>query len=234
MIPLKYLSDHFRKHVWVTRIFQQSPARIFPVFLLVLMIALPATAYSAPADSSYSTGLQLTSAGEYSRAVAAFDQAIAQEPAYFEAWNGKADALNRDGQYDLALQASDRTLAIRSSFSQGWINRGYILYNLGRYDEELLAYEKAITLDPDNAEAWFNRGYALAGMGRYDEALRSFDKVAAINTAYPNLEANRRIAEKNRDAATPFYIRYAVWILVAAIVLAYAGVLIYGRRTRKR
>ena len=46
-------------------------------------------------------------------------------------------------------------------------------------------------------------------MKRYDEAIAAFDKVKALQPDYPNLAANRRIAEQLRDAGTPVYIRYA-------------------------
>jgi len=124
------------------------------------------------------------------------------EPDYFEAWNGKADALNRAQQFNDALNASDRVLILKPDYVPGWINRGYILYNLGRYDEELKAYETAITLDPDSSEAWFNKGYSLASMKRYDEAITAFNKVQVLDPTYPNLAGNKQIAEQYRNATT--------------------------------
>ena len=91
----------------------------------------------------YDTGHALIASGNYTDAVLAFDHATAIEPGYFEAWNEKADALNRAKQYNDALEASDQTVLINPNYVQGWINRGYILYNLGRYDDELKAYERA-------------------------------------------------------------------------------------------
>lgn len=199
------------------------------VALCILLLAAPAAAYAPQAVSSYETGAELVRVGDYTGAMKAFDAAIALEPSYFEAWNGKADAFNRQQKYPEALNASDTALAISPAYARGWINRGYILYNLGRYDEELAAYERAAAIDPGNADAWFNRGYALAGSGQYDEAIRSFDRVAEINPGYPNLEANRRIAEKNREAATPFVVRYAVWIIPALLIAAYIAVVLYTR-----
>ena len=140
----------------------------------------------------------------YSEAIRVYDRAITVEPDYFEAWNGKADALNRAQKFTEALEASDRVLVLKPDYVQGWINRGYILYNLGRYDEELKAYETAITLDPASPAAWFNKGYSLAGMKRYDEAIAAFNKVQALDPAFPNLAANIRIAEQNRNATTSF------------------------------
>jgi len=148
----------------------------------------------------------------YTDAVHAFDHATAIDPGYFEAWNEKADGLNRAQQYNDALVASDQALALNPHHVAKWIDRGYVLYNLGQYADEVKAYERAIEIDPASAEAWFNRGYALAGVGRYDEAIQSFDRVAELNPGFPNLQANCHIAEKNRDASTPFIVKYAPWL----------------------
>ena len=168
----------------------------------------------------------------YSEALAAYDQAISLDRNNFNAWNGKADALNRARKFTEALAASDTALALEPSNTLGWINRGYILYNLGRYDDELKAYETAISLEPDNAQAWFNKGYSLAGMKRYDEAIAAFDNVQALQPDYPNLAANRRIAEQLRDAGTPVYIRYAPVIAgILLLLVVIGGYLIYRNKT---
>jgi len=193
-------------------------------------------------------GNTLLQSGNYSAAVSAYDHAIFLEPGYYEAWNAKADALNRAAYSDArfnqtvltgALAASNTSLSIDPVYTQGWINRGQILYNVGLfyenqvhdintsdeyYNDELLAYNKAIEIDPNNADAWFNKGFALGGMERYDEAIAAFDKVQSINPQYPRIAYYRTMAEQLRDAATPFYIRYA-FVIIAVIVVAAGAVL---------
>ena len=176
--------------------------------IILSCVCIPVSAYSSNATGWYDQGTALIKNKSYTDAVAVFDRAISSEPSYFEAWNGKADALNRAGNFSEALAASDTVIALNPDYVQGWINRGYILYNLGRYDEELNAYETAIRIDPKSAAAWFNKGYSLTGLKRYDEAIAAFDKVKELDPAFPNLEAKRRIAEQNRDAVTPFYVKY--------------------------
>jgi len=186
------------------------------VLLLIASIFLPVSAYSADATNVYNSGRNLTDSGNYTPAVAAYNQAVTLEPMYFEAWDGMADALNRNGQFNDALAASNHSLEINPAYVQGWINRGQILYNIGYwyedaahntviadslYAEQLTAFEKAIALDPNSAEAWFNKGYALAGMRRYDEAIAAFDQVNVIDPSYPNLQKNREIAVQLRDKA---------------------------------
>jgi tetratricopeptide (TPR) repeat protein len=186
---------------------------LFALFIIAF-ICIPVSAYSADATTLFNTGRNLTISGNYTAAVIAYNNAITLEPAYFEAWNGKADALNRNAQFTDALAASNRSLEINPDYVNGWINRGQILYNIGYenedvvhdmekanalYAEQLRAFEKAVSLDPNNAEAWFNRGYALAGMKRYDEAIDAFDRVKVIDPSYPNLQKNREIAVQLRD-----------------------------------
>jgi tetratricopeptide (TPR) repeat protein len=172
--------------------------------ILFSCIGIPVSAYSADAIGLFEQGNAFMKNKNYSEALLVYNNAITIEPDYFEAWNGKADALNREQKFTEALEASDRVLVLKPDYVQGWINRGYILYNLGRYDEELKAYETAITLDPASPAAWFNKGYSLAGMKRYDEAIAAFNKVQALDPTFPNLAGNIRIAEQNRNATTSF------------------------------
>jgi len=216
-------------------------SRQFPVYLraflaciVILVLCIPALAYSGDATGWYEQGNTFLAAENLTGATAAYDRAIAIEPEYFEAWDAKADALNRNGQFSDAKDASDRALAINPDYVQGWINRGQILYNIGYfyedqkqdlttaneyYNQQVLAFEKAITLDPGNADAWFNKAYALAGLKRYDEAIAAFDKVKEINPGYPKLAQNRQIAEQLRDRATPVYITYAPVLGIAVFLI---------------
>jgi tetratricopeptide (TPR) repeat protein len=207
---------------------------VVPLLLAILFLCTAAaTASSGDAVSLVAQGNALLATKNFTEAIAAYDQAISLDRYNFNAWNGKADALNRAGKYPEALAASDTALALEPSNTKGWINRGYILYDLGRYDDELKAYETAISLEPDNAKAWFNKGYSLAGLKRYDEAIAAFDKVQTLQPDYPNLAANRRIAEQLRDASTPVYIRYAPIVAGILVLLMIAGgYLIYRYKIR--
>jgi tetratricopeptide (TPR) repeat protein len=173
---------------------------IFAVIFLCCL-GIPVIAYSDDAKDFFEQGNTLVNEKNYREAIIAYDKAITLEPDYFEAWNGKADALNRAQQFTEALVVSDQALNLKPDYVQGWINRGYILYNLNRTDEELKAYETAIAINPGSPEAWFNKGYSLAGLERYDEAIAAFNKTELLDPAYPNLAANIRIAEQSRDAA---------------------------------
>jgi tetratricopeptide (TPR) repeat protein len=226
----------------------KSSAIVFALFFMMVVLAgMPASAYSGDATRWFNAGNVLIQSKNYSQAVDAFDHAIALDPSYYEAWDRKADALNRAGQFNNALTASSRSLEINPGFVRGWINRGQILYNIGYfyedqnydmtranefYNEQLYAYDKAIQIEPDNAEAWFNKGYALAGMKRYDEAIAIFDKVQSLDPKYPNLALSQKQVRVLRDTATPVYARYLLPVIGGILILILAaGVYFYKRRS---
>jgi len=122
---------------------------------------------------------------------------------------------------------------INSHYVRGWINRRYIFYNLGTYDDKLKVYDRAIDIDPQNIDVFFNLGYALTAMGRCDEANWPFNRVAELDPKYPNLSANRRIAEMNRDEATPFLVEYTPWIGISSLTIGGIGIWMYRWKKRK-
>ena len=216
------------------------------IIIIIFLFCIPVCGYSDEAVRWYDVGNAHIQSENLTFAAEAFDHAISLEPEYFEAWDAKADALNRAGEFSAALETSSRALDINPGYARGWINRGQILYNLGYYYEDqmnnpkkaneyyleqLLAFEKAIELDPKNAEAWFNKGYALAGMKQYDEAIAVFDKVQSLDPAYPNLNLSQKQARVLRDATIPFYVKFAVPLAGIFIIFLITGSIILWKRS---
>jgi len=187
--------------------------------LILTLVSMPVLAYSADAVRYYDQGNALLKAKDYPGAIAAFDNATAVEPGYYEAWNAKADALNKNKQYNVALTASDKAISLNPQYVQGWLNRGTILYMLGRYDDEQKAYDQAITIEPTNATAWFFKGFSLGGMKKYDEAIAAFDKVKSLDPSYPRLDYYRQMAVQMRDDESPFSTKNLFYIIGAAVVI---------------
>jgi tetratricopeptide (TPR) repeat protein len=219
-----------------------SSVLIIAVLALCIVAVYPVAAASNEAVALVATAQSLTAQGNLSAAEQAYDQAITLDPDYAEAWDGRADILNRAHKdtadplatLNLALAASNRSLEINESSVKAWINHGQILYNIGYYyqdqlndkttanayyNEQLASFEKAIALEPDNAEAWFNKAYALCGMGRCSEGVTAFKKVQQLEPDYPYLEGNLKNAEKLADSQTPVYIKYGLDIALVVIVI---------------
>jgi tetratricopeptide (TPR) repeat protein len=195
------------------------PYFILACILSLALLIVPVLAYSADAVKYYEQGNALFSTKNYADAAAAYDNATALEPGFYEAWNARADALNKDKQYNNALIASDRAISLNPQYLQGWLNRGTILYMLGRYDDEQKAYDKAIAIEPTNTTAWFFKGFSLGGLKKYDEAIAAFDKVKSLDPNYPRIDYYRQLAVSMRDDESPFSMKNMFYIIIVAVVI---------------
>lgn len=228
---------------------------ILAIFLILSCLAVsPVAAQSTDAANLYATAQDLTTSGNLTAALEACDAAITIDPQYADAWNLRADLLNRVHQktddplatLNLALTASNKALELNASSPDYWINNGQILYNLGYYykdqlndpatantyfSKQLESFEKAIELDSNNAEAWFNKAYALCGMGRCTEGVEDFKKVQQLDPDYPYLEGNLKNAEALAATETPFYVKY--WFGIVIAIIAAIGAVFWYRAIRK-
>jgi len=237
---------------------QMRSGSLFILLLLLscsTIIVFPVSSQPTDASGWILLGQNLTESGNYTEALNAYNQSLNLDPANAVAWNGIADVLNRANTYtsdplqtlDMALVASNQSIALNASSPSAWINRGQILYNIGSYyqrnlndkttanayyNAQLDAFNAAINADPDNAEAWFNKAYALCGMGRCTEGLTDFQKVEDLDPGYPNLQANIQIAQKVAAAEVPFYVKYLVEIVIAAIAIV--GAILWVIAVRKK
>lgn len=245
-----------RKSCFIYSVMMRSRA-VIPILLLLALIGvvfIPVLAAQEDAAGWYNTAQNFTEQKNYSAALLAYDQAITLDPQFAEAWDGRADILNRVYEDTttpyatlmLALNSSDQALALNASSANAWINRGLILYNIGYYssnhndpanatkyyNEQLDAFNKALALEPDNTDALFNRGYALCGMGRCTEGLVDFQKVKSLDPTYPYIDGNIESAQKVAATETPFYVKYAFAIVMC--IVAIAGAVLWYIAVRKK
>lgn len=109
-------------------------------------------------------GSACLSAKQFDRAVAAYDEAIQEQPEadyYFR----KGNALAGGGQMAAAITAYDASIAILPDFADAYNNKGNALASMQRFQEALPVFEKAIELKPEAGNFRCNRGLAKQGMG---------------------------------------------------------------------
>jgi protein O-GlcNAc transferase len=139
----------------------------------------------------FDQAIALYEAGRLVEALASFDQAVALQPTYADAWNNRGVVLRDLKRLDEALVSLDRAIALNSGSSQAWSNRGLVLHDMKRLDEALASVDKAIARQPDYANAWNIRGNVLVQLKRRDEALAGFDKAIALNPGSSQAWNNR-------------------------------------------
>ncbi len=113
-------------------------------------------------------GLALYDLKRYDEALAAYDRALALDPAYAIAWYSKGLALYALNRHDEALAAYDRDRALDPANAVAWYSKGAALYDLKRYAEALNAYDRGF--DRNDPLDWQAHARVYRALGREAEA----------------------------------------------------------------
>jgi tetratricopeptide (TPR) repeat protein len=128
-----------------------------------------------------SKGMDHLKTGRATEALAAYGRAIALDPNYANAYNGKGNALRTLERYDEALEAYEQAIRLNPRQFGAYTNKGSTLYTIRRYKEKLEDCEQAIRLNPNFPYAYKIRCDALRGLKHYNEALEAYDHAIALD-----------------------------------------------------
>ena len=156
--------------------------------------APPAPTSVVSAKQHYKIGLKLQTLRNHEEAVASFNQAIALQAGFAEAFHGRGIALKGLGRFDAAVASYDRALAIKPDFAQAWFNRALSLQELKRHEEAIKSYDCAIAANPRYALAHCGRAIMLLNIGRAEEAVAACDSAIEIDADFAKAHATRGAA----------------------------------------
>jgi tetratricopeptide (TPR) repeat protein/S1-C subfamily serine protease len=153
--------------------------KVTSVNLVRTNIPIPSNASSSEQWIEY--GNQLYRLGEYSKAVTAFDRAIALQPNSLDSYYGKGLALEN---FSAALVAFDKAIALVPSDSQSkfyylWKYRSLALRELGDLKGALVAVSEAIRLEPEDMIAVSTKAGLLFKLGDRKGAVAIYDRIIA-------------------------------------------------------
>ncbi len=143
------------------------------------------------AGACYKRATALKDLRRFDEALAGFDEAIALQPAYAEAYNGRGIVLANLNCLDDAVASFAKAIALKPDYAEAYNNFGIALQDLNRLDHALDSFDKAIALKPDNAWAYNNRGVLLQHLNRFGDALVNFDRAIALKPDYAEAYYNR-------------------------------------------
>jgi tetratricopeptide (TPR) repeat protein len=116
-------------------------------------------------------GLAWQKKGEYDKAIADYDQALAINPEDARACCCRGAAWRAKGEYDKAIADFNRALAINPQFASAHNGRGAAWYGKGEYDKALADLNEAIRLKPNEVSAYYGRAMVWYDKGEYDKAM---------------------------------------------------------------
>lgn len=122
------------------------------------------------------TGKIMQSLGNYEKAIASYDRALAINPDNFEAWYKKGCLFLELQRHEEALNCFERTVELKPNHFEAWRSLGVLFYSLKRYGEALSSYDQALQIYPSQPAIWLCRSVALKQLGYPQDAQISFEK----------------------------------------------------------
>ena len=163
------------------------PHRPVPLALLCLSFALFAASCDRRAGvEHYNRGVSFAEAGQYSRAIDEFQQALKLVEDFPESHNGLGYVFNQMGRYEEAIEHF-RAAAEDEDFDQralAYQNLGTSLANTERYEEAESALQASIELEPlaksyvALAQVYAVQGKSGRALGQLENALRHDETLA--------------------------------------------------------
>ena len=182
------------------------------------------------AKAHYYWGVEASNSGDYQSAIEKFDEAIALDPNYVEAYHYRSDVYRLRGQkddYPKAIADYDKVVALKPGYTEIHViynNRGLAKVGLKNYDEALDDYTKAIESKSNYAEAHYNQGdaYRLRGQKDFQNAIENFEEaeknyttVIDLKADFPDAYHKRGLAKEalgqNEAAKLDFAMAYYLW-----------------------
>jgi len=180
------------------------------VYVLPLaFFALPSVANAQDATCWYNWGVQFDKQGQYTQAIANYNQALALCPDYSAAYNNRGYDYSELGNENQAIADYNSAIAFDPNSSTAYNNRGFSYYTLGNYNQAIADYNQAIVLCPTYGAAYSNRGVAYDQEGDKDRALADYNQALAIDPTIAAAYSNRGIIESSHgnfeQAKADFY-----------------------------
>lgn len=212
---------------------------ILAIIALIACFVTPVLAAEAvPTDEAttyYNAGTQLLSSGDFARAIASFDLALASNTtaikssdALLYTYRNKGYAQIQLKQYDEAIKTFEQGLALYPKDNMLWNNKGYANYNLGKYQDALTSYDTALRFEKNYTIALVNKGDTLVKMGQYQSAVDSYQ--LALETDPGNRDATTGLATAQQAAASEIP---TTMIVIVVLVIIIAGLAVWYIKFRK-
>ena len=109
--------------------------------------------------------------GKTGEAIEGLNRVIRQDPALFEAYLKRGDALSKVGELDAALEDLDLYLNYFPENDSAYYRKGLIQFEHGKYLDAIQSFNKSLSLNKGKAEYFYARGrtYAATGTTRFAE-----------------------------------------------------------------
>ncbi len=131
------------------------------VLFSFLWLAAPSNLHAQADPVKASPADALAAAGEYDKAIAAYNRALQLDPKSSPDYDGRGLAWFAKGEYDKALTDFNRAIRLEKQFNY-YNNRGSAWYAKHDYGKAVADFNQAIRLDPNDPHAYSWLGWLQA------------------------------------------------------------------------
>ncbi len=129
----------------------------------------------------YNRAVSYDALGNYAKALADFDSALAYISDYSYVYNQRGLTYANMGQHDLAIRDYNRAIDMLPQHPDAYYNRGVSYNAVGEYTDAIADFTLAIELDATNSDAFFNRGTNYQQLTHYESAINDYTRALELN-----------------------------------------------------
>lgn len=117
---------------------------------------------------------------EYDQAIAAYQKAIAVNPAFSQSYNTMGYAYRFVGRYDEAEKAFKKYIELIPNDPNPYDSYAELLMKMGRFDDSIRSYEKALGVDKNFVASYLGIGLDQIYQGQPAKARETFAKLEQV------------------------------------------------------
>jgi tetratricopeptide (TPR) repeat protein len=138
-------------------------------------------AANAQVSALIKKGIAKAKEQDFHQSINAFNEAIALDPASYDAYVNRGWTFRQMGDFDKAIADYTSAITAQPNKAQVYLNRGWCHKRLGKMESALADFDKAIEIDPKYINAYRNRGSLKLKIGDYAGSIADFNQVMVLD-----------------------------------------------------
>lgn len=147
----------------------------------------------------YNLGVENFFAGLHDQALGKFNEVLAMDPEFTEAYFSRGLVFTLKGQDPAAVADFTRALQLAPERADIYYNRGVALTRLGQHDRALADFSKALEISPRSPEVYQARSKAYAQSGKPDLAMADSQRAKEVKGGLPQEPSPAPVAETKTE-----------------------------------
>ena len=147
-----------------------------------------ATTAPSPAKPLYDAGQRASAEGNYATSAQLYEQAVAQDPNYKEAWNDLGYVYSKLGQEEKSESALRKALELDPASKYAHYNLGNALLAQKKYEQAIAEYQKEMQINSKSTYVRLNLGRAYIFTHQYATAVSELEAAESITPNDPKVQ----------------------------------------------